>query len=149
MSRLFLEVLMWLSNNESQGRLFISFSTANLLICCEKLLEALVENAFSSFGCLTDAAETWKVRSEHGRMCFWLHRATKMQLWISFIPLFQRRSRACVLESTGSRDQLMTDSSLLVVGLWRKPGDRSVVCSRVPVLSEGTPPLLKLGCWTV
>lgn len=45
-----------------------------------------------------------------------------------------------MLESTGSRDQLMTDSSLLVVGLWRKPGDRSVVCSRVPVLSEGTPP---------
>lgn len=34
----------------------------------------------------------------------------------------------------------MTDSSLLVVGLWRKPGDRSVVCSRVPVLSEGAPP---------
>lgn len=45
-----------------------------------------------------------------------------------------------MLESTGSRDQLMTDSSLLVVGLRRKPGDRSVVCSRVPVLSEGPPP---------
>lgn len=40
---------MWLSNNESQGRLFISFSTANLLICCEKMLEALVENSFYFF----------------------------------------------------------------------------------------------------